>query len=508
MNPVHQRWHLRAHKFKCAPKSKYVNSTPHHRAVFSFSLLCLGVLAACGGMYGSGMGGASGMCGGMYGGSCAPAAAVTNAPGAVSGTVTLTATASAQGTYSVANVQFQVDGTAVGTAITAAPYSYAWNSITVSDGVHRITAVVTDSANQTATSAAVNLTVSNGSIVVTLSADQLFPQPHTAATGSGNFSVDKSSGAVGGGVTLSGVMPLSVELGDAYAGAESAALIELASNASNPDRWDVPAGITLDTQQRADLAAGKLYVLVRSALNPDGELRGQLLPGGIVVKFAALAGSTEIPPSGSTATGLVAVTVDAANLHAAANINVAGITATGAEIATGAAGTVGTPLATLAVDASDPSHFLNDTISLTSADVTNFTNGLWYGNVSSAAHPAGELRGQIGTIAAAAPTLTQVQADIFTPICSVCHTGIGASLPGSQNLSAGHSYASLVNVSSLEVPSLKRIAPGDPDNSYLVLKIQGSPGIVGVQMPASGGPLSDAQIAEVRAWIAAGALNN
>jgi hypothetical protein len=81
-------------------------------------------------------------------------------------------------------------------------------------------------------------------------------------------------------------------------------------------------------------------------------------------------------------------------------------------------------------------------------------------------------------------------------------------LPGIQNLTAGHTYASLVNVTSIENPALKRILPGDPDNSYLVLKIQGSPGISGQQMPLTGGPLSQAQIDEVRAWVAAGALNN
>ncbi len=66
----------------------------------------------------------------------------------------------------------------------------------------------------------------------------------------------------------------------------------------------------------------------------------------------------------------------------------------------------------------------------------------------------------------------------------------------------------MVKVSSVEVPSLQRMAPGDPDHSYLMLKTQGSPGIFGVQMPATGGPHSDAQIAELRAWVAAGAVND
>jgi hypothetical protein len=104
--------------------------------------------------------------------------------------------------------------------------------------------------------------------------------------------------------------------------------------------------------------------------------------------------------------------------------------------------------------------------------------------------------------------LTQLQADRFAPIFSVCRTGFGASVPGSQKFTAGHCCASRANVNGIEVPTMKRIVPGDPGNSHLVLKIQRSPGIVGVQMPASGGPLTQAQIDEVRAWVAAGALNN
>jgi hypothetical protein len=428
----------------------------------------------------------------------------------VSGVVTLTASAGAQGSNTVSSVQFRIDGIAVGAADSTAPYSYDWNSTSVANGTHQISAVVADSANQMVTSSPVSLTVNNisGSFAVQLAADQLFPQPTTGATGTGNFTADASSGAFSGSIVLSALTPTSAEIGDAYAGAHSSALIVLSMNSGNANQWDVPAGTTLNAQQLADLAAGKLYVLVRSTLYPAGELRAQLLPTGIVVKFAALSGSAEVPPVASTATGQVAVTVDAANLRAVAHINVTGLTVTGAELASGAAGAVGASLATLTVDASDPNHFLNEAITLTSPDVTNFTNGLWYGNVSSAVHAGGELRGQIGQASAVAPTLTQLQADIFTPICSVCHTGVGASLPGSQNLTAGHSYSSIVNVSSIEVPTMKRIVPGDPDSSYLVLKIQGSEGIVGVQMPASGGPHTQAQIDEVRAWVAAGALNN
>jgi uncharacterized protein (TIGR03118 family) len=110
-------------------------------------------------------------------------------------------------------------------------------------------------------------------------------------------------------------------------------------------------------------------------------------------------------------------------------------------------------------------------------------------------------------------TLTQLQAKIFTPICSVCHTGGGTVLPSVQNLTAGHTFANIVNVPSIEQPTLLRIKPNDPTNSYLLQKIEGAPGISGSRMPlgcgSSANPcLDQATIDLVKTWISQGALNN
>lgn len=96
---------------------------------------------------------------------------------------------------------------------------------------------------------------------------------------------------------------------------------------------------------------------------------------------------------------------------------------------------------------------------------------------------------------------TQIQ-PIFNANCIVCHSGSGA--PEGLRLDAVNSYNNLVNVNSREVPSLERVKPSDPDNSYLVHKIEGT-AAVGGRMPLNEPPLSAAQISLIRQWISEGA---
>ena len=76
------------------------------------------------------------------------------------------------------------------------------------------------------------------------------------------------------------------------------------------------------------------------------------------------------------------------------------------------------------------------------------------------------------------------------------------------NLTAGNAFASLVNVASVEHPTLKRVSPGDPNNSYLIQKLEGTAGIAGARMPFGGPFLDQATIDEVATWISQGAANN
>ncbi|HEX5042127.1 MAG TPA: hypothetical protein VFV75_04425 [Candidatus Polarisedimenticolaceae bacterium] len=106
-----------------------------------------------------------------------------------------------------------------------------------------------------------------------------------------------------------------------------------------------------------------------------------------------------------------------------------------------------------------------------------------------------------------APTLTRLQDEIFTPRCAFvgCHgpfPNLGLSLL------RGQSHSSLVGVTSAELAPMKRVLPGRPDSSYLVLKLEGDSRIVAERMPYGGPYLSPAEIQRVRDWIAAGAKND
>ena len=110
------------------------------------------------------------------------------------------------------------------------------------------------------------------------------------------------------------------------------------------------------------------------------------------------------------------------------------------------------------------------------------------------------------------PTFASIQKEIFETTdlagrtsCVTCHTNQGRNPTGGLNL-FGAPYDALVNVPSRGRPDLKLVVPGDPDASYLIHKLEGQPGIVGVRMPRAGPPyLSAGQILVIRRWIALGA---
>ena len=90
-----------------------------------------------------------------------PAVAIASPSSGASVVGTIDVTASASDNVGVAGVQFKVDGASLGAEDTTAPYSVSWNTNSVPDGSHTLTAVARDAAGNTATSVAVTVTVTN-----------------------------------------------------------------------------------------------------------------------------------------------------------------------------------------------------------------------------------------------------------------------------------------------------------------------------------------------------------
>jgi hypothetical protein len=124
-------------------------------------------------------------------------------------------------------------------------------------------------------------------------------------------------------------------------------------------------------------------------------------------------------------------------------------------------------------------------------------------NLSSVAGPTPNLT----------PTFSSIQRDIFEaadssgrPACSSCHNPNGGAFRQvGLDMSTAGSFDSLVGVAARQKPGLLRVAPGDPDNSYLVHKLEGRTDIIGSRMPNRGPFLSEGQIAIIRRWIQLGA---
>jgi mono/diheme cytochrome c family protein len=110
------------------------------------------------------------------------------------------------------------------------------------------------------------------------------------------------------------------------------------------------------------------------------------------------------------------------------------------------------------------------------------------------------------------PTFASIQRDIFEaadssgrPACSACHNPNGGAFRQvGLDLSTSGSYDSLVGVRSAQ-KGLPRVAAGDPDNSYLIHKLEGRTDIIGNRMPNRGPYLSEGQLAILKRWIQLGA---
>jgi hypothetical protein len=97
--------------------------------------------------------------------------------------------------------------------------------------------------------------------------------------------------------------------------------------------------------------------------------------------------------------------------------------------------------------------------------------------------------------------LAYIQSSIFEVFCTDCHTPAGQA-PFLLLDTAAESCANLVDEPSLLSPPLLLVAPGDPDASALLQRIEGT---LQPQMPFGKPPLEDVHRQAIEDWIADGA---
>jgi hypothetical protein len=381
---------------------RHISALKHTRSILWLLTGALPlILTSCGGGYGGGSGGGMGTtpCGGAYSACPLPTIALTApASGAtVSGTVMLTANAAAStmNGLTVTRVDFMIDGTIVGTAMTS-PYTVSWNSTTVAKGSHSLTAKVTDSVNGTATTPAIMINTTGMAVAaVAMTAAQIFPAPSSSASGMANITVKLESGATRGKVMLRGLTATAVTLNEGFAGATGPRVITLA-NGDAAGEWVVPANALLTAEQVTALQQGKLYVIATSAANPRGEVRGQIVPDNIVVTFSSLERTQALAAVGLAAGGVAATTVDTSANTLTIHVNSTGVDdAMAAQVADGAAGAAGAKLAELTKDSVNMGHWSTELAGISAADVVNFKAGRWQVSIATAVEPNGAILGQI-----------------------------------------------------------------------------------------------------------------
>ena len=106
---------------------------------------------------------------------------------------------------------------------------------------------------------------------------QEVPAVTTTASGTGAFTLNTSTGALSGSVTVTGMAATMAHIHEGEAGVNGGVLLGLTAGADG--MWSVPANTMLTAEQMGVMADGGLYTNFHSDAFPSGEVRGQITLG-------------------------------------------------------------------------------------------------------------------------------------------------------------------------------------------------------------------------------------
>jgi len=225
---------------------------------------------------------------------------------------------------------------------------------------------------------------------------QEVPANDSRATALAAITLDATASIITIHTNTSGIDDASnAHLHNAYGGVNGGVRVGLVQDGGNPAHWFAEEQ-PLDAATLAAVLAGATYVNVHSPALTAGEIRGQVIPDGILFTHGAMSGNQEVPAVGNGASGRFAVTVDPVAMTLVAHVNTTGADdANAAHLHTGYAGISGGVSIPLAQDAVTLSRWSAANVALSAAQLDAFNAGRLYANVHTPAHPSGAIRGQL-----------------------------------------------------------------------------------------------------------------
>ena len=356
--------------------------------------------------------------------------------------------------------------------------------------------------------------------LTSLAGDQVVPPVTTQASGSISTTAFDDGTRITVVANLTGLDDASdVTLREAIVGQNGPALFALTQNPNNLNQWSL-IDQSLSAVQANLLATQQLYISANSATFPNGELRGQIVPASSnlppaenilqVIDLQPAAGEvvsqlpTSIVATFSNFIDSASVVSDSVQFSASGGdgsfgeandvvITPTDITVSEQSITLDLSGITFNPdTFQLLLRGMGTSAILGDDGAPLDGDADNVAGGDFISTFTLAQAPN------------VSPTFAEVQ-EIFTASCLPCHSNL--SLSGGLGLQAPQTFSNIVNVPSSQVPSLSRIEPNDPEESYIIDKLEGTQA-VGGQMPLGQSPLPAQTIQLIRDWITAGAPDN
>lgn len=244
-----------------------------------------------------------------------------------------------------------------------------------------------------------------------MNGSQEVPEVVTSALGAAVGSLNATLDSFEYAVCATGLTPTAAHFHSGEPG-ESGPVIVPLSSTSMPGFYQdkVPVnGAILD-----QLLKNQVYVNVHTADHPDGEIRGQVLSILDRVYAFDLCGQQEVPAVAVTAVGAAYVNTNFELNHLNYRYIVDGLSgnASSANFQEGAYGMSGS----IYLPVNKPSPIGSGQFQVTANDVARLESGALYLNVTTAAHPDGEVRGQIDRMLYCTGNLASSEPQIASPM--------------------------------------------------------------------------------------------